>query len=424
MEATARPASPATASRTTRRWPTSSPAAPARRVLFVEPDAEEDNTFPHQHLIDQLRGARFLVNPKTVGQLPQNKDELTVYLSNFDCLIVGDVPAERFTPTQQEVIRSNTYDQGCGLVFVGGPDSYGAGGYQKTPIEAALPVDCEIKAMKAAGRGGLVLIMHASEMADGNNWQKDIAQLAIDRLSANDFVGVMDYNGNVNWPVKFQQVNENKAALKGMVDKMTPGDMMDFDPFLCAQAHDTLTDEKHGLAVKHCIVISDGDPQLNAVGKKGPGRHAAKNGVTCSAVGVATHSAAEDTKMSQMAEGAAKGRQVLQGRKAGRPAGDLHARESASQPVVPVHEGVQPGSSSFAAVQADKLDDPLPDLLGFVRTTIKPLRPSRKCTSRARGHSISVFPILATWQYGLGRSASHSPGERSDQARQARGLGP
>ena len=30
-------------------------------------------------------------------------------------------------------------------------------------------------------------------------------------------------------------------------------------------------------------------------------------GVTCSAVGVATHSAAEDTKMTQMADGAAKG---------------------------------------------------------------------------------------------------------------------
>ena len=37
--------------------------------------------------------------------------------------------------------------------------------------------------MKAAGRGGLVLIMHASEMADGNKWQKKIAKLAIERLA-------------------------------------------------------------------------------------------------------------------------------------------------------------------------------------------------------------------------------------------------
>src|SRR5439155_88691 len=142
------------------------------------------------------------------------KDELTVYLSNFDCLVIGDVPAESFTQTQHESIRSNTYDQGCGLVFVGGPDSYGAGGYQETPIEAALPVDREIKAIKAAGRGGL--------------------------------------------------------------------------------------------AVRHTIVSSDGDPQLNAVGKRALA-DMQRAGVTCSAVGVATHSAAEDTKMTEMAEGAARG---------------------------------------------------------------------------------------------------------------------
>ncbi|HKB04280.1 MAG TPA: VWA domain-containing protein, partial [Gemmataceae bacterium] len=277
----------------------------ARRVLFVEPDLDDDNTYPHQHLIDQLRAARFVVLPRTVGQLPQNRDELTVYLSNFDCLVIGDVPAERFTQGQQEAVRSNTYDQGCGLVWVGGPDSYGAGGYQKTPIEAALPVDCEIKAMKAAGKGGLVLIMHASEMADGNKWQKEIAKLAIERLNAIDMVGVLYYDGSTRWHVPFQTVGEDKNRLKALVDKMVPGDMMDFDPFLKA-AHDTLTDDKHGLAVKHTIVISDGDPQLNAVGRRALA-DMQKAGVTCSAVGVATHSAAEDKKMTEMAEGAAKG---------------------------------------------------------------------------------------------------------------------
>ena len=103
----------------------------ARRVLFVEPDTDDDGAYPHQHLIDQLRAARYVVLPRTVGQLPQNKDELTVYLTNFDCMIIADVPAERFTPGQHEAVRSNTYDQGCGLVFVGGPDSYGAGDIRK-----------------------------------------------------------------------------------------------------------------------------------------------------------------------------------------------------------------------------------------------------------------------------------------------------
>ena len=161
----------------------------SRRVLFIEKDQDGENGFPHQYLIDRLRAAKLLVLPITLGKLPQNKDDLPVYLSNFDCVVIADIPAEQFTQAQHEAIRPNTYDQGCGLVFVGGPDSYGAGGYQKTPIEAALPVDCEIKAMKAAGRGGLVLIMHASEMAERQQVAEGGRQARGRRLNAVDMVG-------------------------------------------------------------------------------------------------------------------------------------------------------------------------------------------------------------------------------------------
>ena len=84
------------------------------------------------------------------------------------------------------MIRSNTHDQGCGLVMIGGPDGFGAGGWQGTPVEKALPVDSDIKALNVQGNGGLVLIMHASEMANGNFWQKKIAKLAIEKLSPAD----------------------------------------------------------------------------------------------------------------------------------------------------------------------------------------------------------------------------------------------
>jgi uncharacterized membrane protein len=386
----------------------------SRRILFVEPDVDDDGTYPHQHLIEQLRAARFLVNPKTVGQLPQNKDELTVYLSNFDCLIIGDVPAERFTPTQHEGIRSNTYDQGCGLVFVGGPESYGAGGYQKTPIEAALPVDSEIKAMQAAGKGGLVLIMHASEMADGNNWQKKLAQLAIDRLSPVDMIGVLYYDGSTKWHIPFQTVGDNKAGLKAQVDKMVPGDMMDFDPFL-KTAYDTLTDPKYGLAVKHTIVISDGDPQLNAVGQRALADMKA-GGVTCTSVGVATHSPAEDTKMAQMAEGAAKGGRYY---KVTNP-NDLPAiymRESRRVSQSFLYTQQFKPKLILRSGATDKLDDPLPDLHGFVRTTLKASALAEMHIEGPRTFD-QRFPILATWQYGLGRSAAFTSDARTKPGKQ------
>src|SRR5262249_47814711 len=151
---------------------------------------------------------------------------------------------------------------------------------------------------KAAGKGGLVLIMHASEMADGNKWQKEIAKLAIRRLSPVDMVGVLYYDFNVRWHIPFQQIGGGRDSLLGQVDRMTPGDMLDFDPFLQA-AYDTLSNPKHGLATKHVILISDGDPVL-----AGGGRAAlaamARDGITCTTVGVATHGAAENTKMQEI----------------------------------------------------------------------------------------------------------------------------
>src|SRR5262245_38044169 len=65
----------------------------------------------------------------------------------------------------------------------------------------------------------------------------------------------------------------------------------------------------------------------------------------------------------------------------------------------------------------DKLDDPLPDLHGFVRTTIKPsaLAEMRNAGQRTSDHR---FPILATWQYGLGRSAAFTSDARSKPGKQ------
>src|SRR5207302_1825359 len=135
------------------------------RVLLLEGKAGQ-----HRELVDKLVGAgkkRFKVvaEPATILANYRERDKLAVFLSNFDCVILADVPAELIPPEQQEVIRSNTHDQGCGLVMIGGPDSFGAGGWQGLPVEKALPVDCEIKTLKVQGKGGLGLIMHASEMA-------------------------------------------------------------------------------------------------------------------------------------------------------------------------------------------------------------------------------------------------------------------
>src|SRR5207245_2669902 len=154
---------------------------------------------------------------------------------------------------------SSSEGQGCGIGMVGGPYGVGAGGWQGTPVEQALPVAGEINSVQVQGKSGLVQIMHASEMAEGNRWQKDIAKLAIKKLSTADMMGMIYYDfGGHTWHIPFRNIGGNRDKMLKAVDSMSPGDMPDVDPaFRMAQKE--LTKPSYELATRHVIFISDGD---------------------------------------------------------------------------------------------------------------------------------------------------------------------
>ena len=185
-----------------------------RKVLILEGKEGEQ-----QHLVDTLLAAgksKFKIVAKPVSILDNYKDndKLAVFLSNFDCVILANVAEDQVSDDQQKMLRSNTEDQGCGLIMIGGPDSFGAGGWQDTPVEKALPVDSEIKSLKVQGKGGLVLIMHGCEMMDGNVWEKKIAKLAIQRLGPADEIGVVD--GQEQWHIPLQEIGDNRDEAAGL----------------------------------------------------------------------------------------------------------------------------------------------------------------------------------------------------------------
>ena len=55
--------------------------------------------------------------------------------------------------------------------MLGGENSFGAGGWANTELEQAMPVDFQIKNAKVVPVGALAMVMHASEMPQGNYWQ-------------------------------------------------------------------------------------------------------------------------------------------------------------------------------------------------------------------------------------------------------------
>ena len=101
-----------------------------------------------------------------------------------------------------------------------------------------MPVDFQIKNAKVVPRGALVMLMHASEIPDGNHWQKVIAKEAIKTLGAQDYCGVIHWIGAEQWlwNPNLCRVGDNRDQMLALFDRMTPGDMPQFEPaFVKAQ---------------------------------------------------------------------------------------------------------------------------------------------------------------------------------------------
>ncbi len=229
-------------------------------MLLIEGTRDE-----HAELVKALREkeieVKILVAPKIDGSGGVGGDPLPTDLAQlqpYDAVILGNVPKEAFTESQHQLLASNCHDMGAGLVMLGGPDSFGAGGWMNTPVEKALPVDMQIKAIKVQGIGAMALIMHASEIPEGNYWQKVVAKAAISALSSYDYVGLLHWEGQEAWLFTLRAIGSGRTSMLRAIDRMTPGDMPDFDPSLQLAMRDL--NRIPEAMTKHIVVISDGDP--------------------------------------------------------------------------------------------------------------------------------------------------------------------
>jgi uncharacterized membrane protein len=210
--------------------------------------------------------------------LIENTDHITpdgfptdlVRLQDYDAVILANVSrgAGGLSDEQQRLLASYVHDMGGGLVMIGGPDTFGAGGWQGSRLEEVLPVEMDIPAQRQVGKGALVVIVHSCEFPNGNYWGEQCAIKAAETLSAKDDIGVVTYNwgtGTSQWDYPLSEKGDGSqvmAAIKGM----QVGDMPSFDNAMDV----ALNGGKPGVTglkdsnarQKHVIIISDGDPQV------------------------------------------------------------------------------------------------------------------------------------------------------------------
>lgn len=375
------------------------------RVLLIE---DRNRIGDFDLMIEALRDANIEVVTQASDQLFGSLAELQAY----DAVILAGVPRvsgestdqiSSFTDQQIDMLVSNTQQLGAGLLMIGGPEAFGAGGWIGTKIEKAMPVDFKIRNTKIQAVGALALIMHASEMAEGNHWQKVIAKAAIEQL------GPADYGGVLHWTMRgdawlwggrngLLEVGPNRKAMLAAIGRMTPGDMPEFDPAMRMAVAGLA---RTPASVKHCVIISDGDP-----GDPTPGviKSFKDNNITISTVAVASHGLSDSQRLRQIAQATGgKYYSVANGRALPR----IFQREArrVSRPLVYEPEGGAVPEVIFPHATLDGIDRVLPPISGFVLTQTKDSPLAQVLVQSPKPDSPENATVLAVWPYGLGRTA-------------------
>jgi uncharacterized membrane protein len=360
------------------------------RILIVSADPEQDRT-----LVAALQSSRLGVDLVGVNKFPSSLAEM----QSYDAIFISNLAAGDLGNDRQKLLESAVRDFGVGLVCVGGDQTYAAGGYRGTPLEATLPVNMELDSKKVLPSGAVVLIMHGMEFNNGNQVARDCAQGVLAALGPADEMGVLLWDGDEHWLFPLQKVGK-KTELGRQIAGMNQGDLGSFQQII-SLAHEAL--KKSTANLKHIIVFSDGDP---GAPNQATMQAIVGDRITVSTVLISGH-AGPDTMIWMADQG--KGRFYNVTSPDDLP--QIFIKETAVILKSAIYEDpFKPQVRSLSEVVRGIGANEYPSLLGYVATTPKPRAETPLWTDKGD-------PLLAHWQYGLGRSVAFTSDAKAKWAR-------
>lgn len=355
-------------------------------------------------LADALRSSGIDVDVVGATNIPDLET-----LIGYDSTVLVDVPVDQLTSTQINSLATATRQLGRGLVTVGGPQSYGLGGYRESELEEVLPVISDVLDPQRRRQVAQVMALDTSESmgechcaeghlqpagdAGGVN-KTEIARAgaarAISNLTVNDEIGVLAVDTQERWLIDLQQLPADEVVDSGLAEAVPSGntDLSDTLP----TAADALRASNAGL--KHIILFTDGfTSQASLRAMRTQAEEIRAEGITISVVATGEGAAQE---LAAVAE--AGGGRFYPGR-------DLTAIPEilVQESILASREFINEGEFLPTITDSSPVVDSLtesPPLLGYVATT-------EKDTSRTLLRiGPEQDPLLATWQVGLGRATS------------------
>ena len=347
------------------------------RVLLVE-QAPGDAA----GLESALASTGILYDTITPDRLPKTASDLAAYQS----VVLVDIPAASLGVDGMALLQAATRDLGTGLVVIGGADSYGPGGYAGTTLEATLPVQIQIPQNMKKPPVAVMLVLETTESPQGDQVLRGAAEAVIDQLTPRDSVGVT--NGTNGTPVVPLTQLTDKAALKKTIEQMQLGDPGSYVPDLNA-ASDQLAASKAGL--KHIILLGDGDAISADYQSVVTAIH--KKQITVSTV--AAGSFGTDPQLMRLIAQWGGGTFYQSNSVRDVPQIFLKETNEALKPWI-VEGTFAPHLASLLEALPGVPVASFPTMTGYVATT-------PRAAADVILQSPTGDPILATWQYGLGR---------------------
>lgn len=325
---------------------------------------------------------------------PTSLEELLTYqgivLSN---VFIGDLP-QGFLDYIEPYVKS----YGGALIVTGGDDAYALGGYEGTVLEEILPVDMHKKGQMAMPDVSLCLVIDqsgsmGSEMGGASKLGLALQASAavVDYLDEKDEISVISFDDSYKKVIERQKVVD-KDEIKGLIYGIGVNGGTSIYPALEA-AFDIQM--QSSAAIKHIILLTDGQDNFGINHYSGLFGNIGASQITVSTVAVGD--GANNHLLNQIAE-KGMGRAYVADRNSNLP--HIFAKEFfLSSGEYLVNETFEPQVTSSHEVLQGVMKEEGLLLDGYIGTSMKPLG-----TMVLTSHESE--PVLALWQYGLGKTVA------------------
>ncbi len=315
-------------------------------------------------------------------------------LDSYAAIGLIDTPARDLPRPLIDALGPYVQERGRGLLMVGGPDGFGAGGYRRTKIEPLLPV--RLDPLDTSKQPDLALVMvidRSGSMAEaasqGGRSRLDVAKEAVYQaalgLGKQDKVGIVGFDSEAQWVMQVQPLPPIDSIANAL-GTFGPGGGTDIRSGI-ALAADALA--KTDAKIKHVLLLTDGYADSNYSDLV---RRMRADGVTISTFAIGSET---NLNLQEVAQSGG-GRFYQVARVEDVPAAFLQETvivagrdivEKQIAPVIALRDPILPS------------DGALPPVYGYNGT-------EQKETARTILVTPDAKPLLAQEQIGLGRSVA------------------